>query len=136
MRFRADLNRAVSRLQEQSEEAVRGTLFQLFSNVIRRTPVGNPSIWKSGPRRGYIGGTLRNSWYCTIGSPSSARVRGPNSAGQDSIQSLSALTSMDFGETVYLTNNAPYAQRVEFGWSRQAPAGMVRISLAELNRVI
>jgi hypothetical protein len=29
---------------------------------------------------------------------------------------------------IYLTNALPYARRLEYGWSKQAPSGMVRIS--------
>lgn len=33
--------------------------------------------------------------------------------------------------TVYLTNNLPYALRLENGWSDQAPQGMVALSLID-----
>lgn len=35
--------------------------------------------------------------------------------------------------TYYITNGKEYAQRLEDGWSRQAPAGFVRLTLAELD---
>lgn len=39
------------------------------------------------------------------------------------------------GQTIYLTNSLPYAQRLEYGWSKQAPGGMVRITLAEMQGI-
>jgi hypothetical protein len=34
---------------------------------------------------------------------------------------------------VYIQNNLPYAMRLENGWSKQAPAGMIAITLNELQ---
>ena len=34
--------------------------------------------------------------------------------------------------TIY--NNLPYMERLENGWSKQAPAGMVRVTLTEFER--
>lgn len=136
MSFSVDLSRAIEGVKEDAEDIIKGTVFQLFTNVIKRTPVGNPTIWKSSPPKGYIGGTLRNSWHCTTLKPSEQGVRSPSESGVDSLNSLAAISGYDLGETIYLTNNAPYAYRVEFGWSSQAPAGMVRVSLAEVKEVI
>jgi hypothetical protein len=36
----------------------------------------------------------------------------------------------------YITNNLPYAERLEYGWSGQAPSGMIRLSLAEFEQVL
>jgi hypothetical protein len=38
--------------------------------------------------------------------------------------------------TFYIVNNLPYAVPLEYGWSRQAPAGMVRITLAAHRQII
>ena len=36
------------------------------------------------------------------------------------------------GQTIFITNSLPYAYRLEYdGWSRQAPAGMVRVTVVE-----
>ena len=41
------------------------------------------------------------------------------------------------GNVVYLTNNLPYAQRLEYeGWSKQAPAGMVRVNMARIADIM
>lgn len=41
------------------------------------------------------------------------------------------------GQTIYITNSLPYAYRLEYeGWSKvKTPAGMVRVTLAELNSI-
>ena len=136
MSFSIDLSRAVKKVKENAEDVVKGTTFQLFTNIVKRTPVGNPSIWQSKPPKGYIGGTLRNSWYCAINNAAGVPKRKPSKSGSESIKSLVAIQNYTLGDSVYLVNRAPYARRVEFGWSSQAPAGMARISLAEVKDVI
>jgi hypothetical protein len=37
----------------------------------------------------------------------------------------------------FLTNNLPYALRLEYGWSKnQAPAGMVGLAVAEFQSIV
>jgi len=38
---------------------------------------------------------------------------------------------LKIGDVFYFTNNQPYALRLEFGWSDQAPSGMVRLAIAK-----
>lgn len=37
----------------------------------------------------------------------------------------------DFGTEQVISNDVPYIVRLEFGWSKQAPEGMARITAAE-----
>jgi hypothetical protein len=39
---------------------------------------------------------------------------------------------MPLGQTIWVSNNVPYAQRLEHGWSQKAPQGMVEITLREV----
>ena len=39
-------------------------------------------------------------------------------------------------DDIYLSNGLPYAKRLENGWSRQAPTGMVRINVARFSSAI
>jgi hypothetical protein len=47
---------------------------------------------------------------------------------------VTKIGSWRWGEIIYLTNSLPYARRLEYGWSKQAPAGMVRITVANFER--
>jgi hypothetical protein len=40
------------------------------------------------------------------------------------------------GDTITLVNNLPYAQRLENGWSGQAPNGMVSLTAQEFQQVV
>jgi hypothetical protein len=39
------------------------------------------------------------------------------------------------GQTIFITNSLPYAQRLEYGWSKQAPLGVVRITAVEFQSI-
>lgn len=137
MSLSSDMRRARKNIQRDSERKYRGTCLDLSRLIIKRTPVGNPSEWasvKAGrkPPAGYIGGTLRNSWYATTNSPSSGAGREPDASGSGSEADLNrGAAQLQVGDAFYLTNNMPYATRIEDGYSGQAPAGMVGVTIAE-----
>ena len=118
------------------EKVVRGTLLSMGSKIIERSPVGNPSTWKK-PKKGYVGGRFRNNWQFSFNSPAAGTVQGVDPNGSKASSQLkSAVDSFDMGQTFYMTNNLPYAVRLEFGWSKQAPQGMVRIVVAQYEQAI
>lgn len=80
----------------------------LYKRIIERTPVGNPALWHPPVYpKGYTPGSLRAAWK---------------------LEKL--------GDTYYITNDLPYAYRVETGYSTQAPAGMMRVSVIEFNKIL
>jgi len=123
--------KAFANILNHGDKFMRGTVLSLSSRVIQRTPVGDPSFWIGSAPPGYAGGTLRNSWHVSFGSPSTEEAREPSESGAGSLSELSKIESWDFGLSYYLTNNMPYAMVVEEGSSDQAPEGMVRVSLLE-----
>lgn len=132
MSLASDLKRASQRIKMDTEKKLRGTCFSLSSKVIKRTPVGNPDLWESPPPHDYIGGTLRNAWRASVNAPSSEVGTTPDEGAGMALGTVNeAVARLGLGNTFYVANNMPYARRVEEGWSSQAPAGMVGITLAE-----
>jgi len=118
------------------EQVVRGTVLSMGSKIIERSPVGNPSTWKK-PKKGYVGGRFRNNWQFSINSPAAGTNQGVDPNGAKANAELKNLAnSFDMGQTFYMTNNLPYAVRLEFGWSKQAPQGMVRVVVAQYEQAI
>ena len=57
--------------------------------------------------------------------------------GRPSIQrSLEWAANLKAGGIYYITNNVPYIMRLEYGSSKQAPAGMARITVAKWQRIV
>lgn len=103
-------------------------VLDLFRRVVLKSPVGNPSLWAnplSAPP-GYVGGKFRANWQITVGAPAQSVI--------ESIAVPSALQigAIPLGTTVWLVNNVPYAEKLEGGWSTQAPAGVVAVSITEV----
>ncbi len=40
------------------------------------------------------------------------------------------------GQTIWILNSLPYAKRLEYGWSKQAPGGMVRLAVQNYSQTI
>lgn len=127
--FALDLSKTAAMFKEDGNKFCRAIAANAFEQIIRYTPVGNPSGWKNPKAAppGYVGGTARNSWFFTLGKPSNAQASAtPEASGSTALGSLSGIAAGKMGDTFYLNNNVPYIRRLEFGWSKQAPSGMVR----------
>ena len=129
-----DLERIVG---DRMDQVVRGTLLDLSRRIVLRTPVGNPSLWASAPPAGYTGGQAKGNWQASIGSPETGTTSTIDKSGAATLASINGKTQNAPGNVWYLTNNLPYVSTaLEYGSSTQAPTGMVRISLRELDQSI
>ena len=121
---------------KKSNKVVRGTALSLFSKIVLMTPVGNASQWETKyPPKGYAGGRLRANWQASIGSPRDGEIDSTSSS--KALSTITKAAAMLRGDgSIFLSNNLPYAQRVEDGWSKQAPAGMVKVNIAQFKRIV
>lgn len=86
----------------------------------------------------------RANWQAAINSqPTSilyaepSKPPSPNAGSQMAIRSLDAAAALyRQGATVYVVNNVPYINRLNAGWSAQAPAGFVQIAIHVAIRTI
>ena len=107
----------VARANGHVDNKIRAATSEVFSNIIQMTPVDT--------------GRARGNWQCTIGSP----FMGEDDSG--SVMKANSVIPRRAGSVVYLTNNVPYIGKLEYdGHSRQAPAGMVRVSVALFEGVL
>lgn len=80
---------------------------------------------------GYVGGRFKNNWYVGFDSQPTQTNDSPDASGQGSnSRGLAVLEVFRVGQvnSIYFTNNLPYAQALENGHSNQAPGGMVGIT--------
>jgi len=116
----------------------------LLTRIIIKTPVGNPDLWKESSLPappGYVGGRARANWQISVGVPGSDASNEPETgvrfkqkiSGLQEAAGFAAMASAKAGGTIWIFNNVSYIKRLEMGHSkRQAPAGMVAVSLAEV----
>jgi hypothetical protein len=87
---------------------------------------------------GYTGGRFRANWFVAIGSPNESTIAAVDPSGNATIAAgLAVLTAVKTGQPIFITNSLPYAHKLEFeGHSKQAPAGMLRVTIAELQIIV
>jgi len=141
MRFADQVEAFAKKTGQKVIDVRRGTALSVFGDIVTRTPVGNASAWENpGLWRSlefvtgsYVGGGLRANWQASIGAPASGTVNSTSeSTSRGSISKAAAMLRGD--SPIYLTNNLPYAQRIEDGYSKQAPTGMVKVSIRAFKR--
>ena len=121
-----DLNKYGAKTMKQISMVFRRTGMDITSRIIFRTPV--------------LSGMLKNNWFCSFGSPSSETTNYPGKTGSAATARASKVIhswDIESGQSLFITNNLPYAERVENGHSRvKAPAGMVKVVLVEAGGIV
>lgn len=110
----------------------------LLRKIVLRNPVGNPDLWQRPPPKGYVGGRSRANWQVELNVTNENEVEAVDPSGAATITAGTAKilgVGKPYG-TIWLFNNVPYIIELEYGWSTQAPNGMVRLSIAEIEAVV
>jgi hypothetical protein len=119
------IQQQLAEITKQSEvkasQVVRASVLEVANRTVLRTPVDN--------------GLLRANWLAGINSADESTTQSPDKGGAAATGKISAkIGGYKVGDTLYVTNSLPYAERIEYqDWSEQAPAGMMRISVAEFD---
>lgn len=122
---------------DASAKIINSTLLNMYKKIVDRTPIGDPSLWQWPAHKNYHPGTLRKSWNISFNGvqrntagqfASTAQILGNNG--------LSFKVGNGNKQFAVISNARPYAQRVETGWSTQAPQGMMRITIAEYASIV
>lgn len=140
LQFQADLAKWDPLIRGRVGTVKRRVATVLAQNVIMGGPYG--------PGTPVDTGFARASWWISIGTTersSSGPVMPPGKRTKDEFGDGSAAfaTAMIMlagvragGGTVYILNSAAYIVALEFGWSAQAPVGMVRIVLSAFQGIV
>ena len=125
MSFAAELRMAKTVILKQKQDAARRAAIEIFQEVVNGSPFDT--------------GRFRGNWQITINRPSRKKL--------DRLDPTGAQANADIAETLvnepavfdtvfWLVNNLPYAERLEMGWSEQAPQGMVRLAVAKFQDIV
>lgn len=82
---------------------------------------------------GYTGGAFRGNWQVSFNEPAEGETHRIDKKG-NMTKAVGNLMIDQFKvgmKAIYFTNNRPYAYKLEFGHSSQAPNGMIRITAEE-----
>jgi len=116
--FKIRIDDIANKLEKNGVELVKKVALAVDQAVVLSTPVDT--------------GRARSNWLVSVDNPEERTVEtyGESSASKAISQGSSEINS--FGESnkaIYITNNLPYIQRLNDGYSAQAPAGFVEKSL-------
>ena len=121
--FEIDIQRFVDKAKGNLALVVRYVALDLFSRIIAKSPVST--------------GRFKGNWQVAIGSVPAGTLEICDKDGSATIErAQAAMLGLKAGDVVYLVNNLPYANRLEFGWSKQAPSGMVRTTILEYGGIV
>jgi|TARA_R110000823_G_scaffold7950_7_gene28663 hypothetical protein len=121
MSFAKDLDKITLNLSGYAENMVRATLFNLSYRIIKESPVDT--------------GRFRGNWQASVNTPKVTQLKRKDRTGTSTITAVNnVLEKFSMGQTFYLTNNLPYARRLEYGsHSKQAPNGFLRINVMRVQ---
>jgi hypothetical protein len=137
MSFSADITAFVKKAQGRADRVVKKVVIDLGTSIIMKNPVGNPDLWKSPAPPGYVGGRSRANWQYGNGVMPSGSIDAVDQSGQKTIAALTAGVLTSDGASIHwIANSLPYINRLEQGWSKQAPAGMVELTVTEFQQIV
>lgn len=128
--FSADLKRFAEATKRNLNDAVRGVVLELGTRIVQRSPVDT--------------GRFRGQWQIAAGGPDirtnepfDKQALGSPPSAATFARWQGEVNAATIGSTFYITNSLPYARKLEYeGWSSQAPAGMVRVTVVEYGQII
>lgn len=137
MSFALDLKKFAEKAKDRANIVVGEVVGGVVEVVDARSPVGDAKYWQSPPPKGYVGGRFRGNWQLGVGALPSGTLDRTDPSGKGTVTvNLGKIPEDAAGRVYYLANNLPYAQRLEHGWSRQAPEGIVARTVVEFQAVV
>lgn len=137
MSFAREISAFGVKTKEQMDFFVFTICMDITNGVVLKTPVDS--------------GRARANWFPSLDAPSNAVSTRTDATGGTSIAAAQGIAKEAAGRVFYLSNNLPYIRHLEYGlygtppgsangpktiggFSKQAPAGMVRITINEVVR--
>jgi len=159
MSFALEISNFVKKAKGNNDTLVRKTVLDIGTRLVERTPVGNPDLWEKWNKggvgknsdhwlvttgfvsEGYVGGHARANWSHSEGFPDEKEFKViDENEGENNISvrriSASCKKLGAAGKIHYIQNSVPYIERLEDGYSKQAPAGMVSVTRAEFAKIV
>jgi hypothetical protein len=124
----AEFSGVIKRFAAQSKEketlVIRKIAIECFKRIILGTPVDL--------------GRARGNWQASTGSPANGEVDVLDPTGAIAIAAMVsevvAWTPKD-DLPAFITNNLPYIQRLNEGWSKQAPAHFIEQVISDMGGI-
>lgn len=146
-KFALDIAAWVAKANDRTDQVVRRVLQEVGDELLLRSPVGDREQWAINAGRkaagmpllppGYVGGRFRGNWQLSIDGPATGTLPDIDPKGTASkARMMAAIPAEPAGKRYFIVNNLPYAKRLEEGWSKQAPTGMVALTVVKYQSMV
>lgn len=119
MSFTKDMRAFAKRAGTATSDTSNAIKVELLSSVVLDTPVDT--------------GRARGNWQVTENTPALGTTERLTKSGNAVLRDINASIGQD---VTWMSNNLPYIERLENGYSKKSPAGMVRKNVARIRRII
>ena len=135
--FSLDLQAFAKKAGARADLVVKRVVAGMAESVIEMSPVGDGVYWRRPPPKGYVGGRFRGNWDYGFNAAPKQQFDVVDKTGAMSMgRVLMGLSAAPTAGIHYIANNLPYAERLENGWSRQAPVGMVGVTVLKFQGIV
>ncbi len=118
--FAIDLTRFCQKADLDMKTVIRKITLEAFKRIILRTPVDT--------------GMARGNWQVSAGAPVTVQISDGDKSGTATLsKSEAGVLSWQCQGSLFMVNNLPYIGKLEYGISKQAPQGMVRLTMTEMQ---
>lgn len=133
---------AVAAFSAKTKTNVNATISEsalgMAIELVERSPVGDPALWASKPPKAYVPGTFKANWRGGFNAIDYTVTDDTDPTGEISVVNISEKIQEQFlsGSVFYITNSLPYAIALEDGHSKQAPAGIVALTVLDWQGIV
>ena len=121
--FELQMKEFESMTTEKSELLFKKVCFDLSNSIIMDTSV--------------LSGRARGNWQPDINSIQNDVLEIEDKSGNATVAKVASQTNnLKIGQYFTLTNNLPYILRLEYGWSKKSPNGMLGINVMRFQNFV
>ena len=122
--FIKQLSASLELTRQQAGEVVASAALEIFRDTVTATPVDT--------------GAARSNWRLAVDAIDASSNK-TSTGSENQAQAANTISAIISGRTEYsfisISNNLPYIRRLEYGYSGQAPTGMLRNSLNRFDSI-
>jgi hypothetical protein len=121
--FSLQLDQFKQKAMASIEQTIKDVVIQIGETIINLAPVDT--------------GRFKGSFQFTVGAPANFSPIRYDKEGTIALAELNArVAQWDTSQVAYFVSNLVYAISLEYGHSSQAPSGVIRITIAQFEKIV
>ena len=118
--FALDMSRFANKSLGEIEQVVRKTAIDLTTSIIKGTPRDTSRA--------------ASNWFVSFENSTDKTTKDTNPT-KAIADATTTIATNKIGKYIYIQNNLPYIVKLEYGYSKQSPNGMVRRNIARFSKI-